>query len=516
MTNKKFFATVQTQNNLNTRIKSFVEYYKDMMNIIPNPNKLIQQNGYSVLIDTYADSTVRAAVNIIYEGISSLEFDIIKNGASDKEVELAYATVEKLIKNNLVKQILKAIFFGFNPLNIVWQKSNNHLIIDKIFELPHESIIIDNDLKIKVLTHNNMMNGDEIEDYRLLLPVYDYNSQNPYGTGLLLHCFKHIFIKNNILTFWTSFAEDFGFPGVLGVFERQAATSFQMSPEDFVEYFYKQLLNMRQNKVLVTPEGTNIQNIPAGNISSSDIYSNLIEYCKNEINNIILGHEASTKSTPGKLGNENMAMSMKIDRIESFTSFLTLQINELLKWQHDLNFTGDTHCKIRFFEKDDIEKYTHKAVLAKELSAIGVKFNDDYIETEFNIDKKFFKLEQINSELKTSKPISKVTNHNSTDNKYYLLKNNYHDSIKIKNQKDNDVIDKFIKYVLETDEFKELTQDTIDTITKELSKYDDFKSMQKNVFKIFDKINIDNKKEFIKKFLLISAIYGYNSEAKNG
>lgn len=505
METKKFFNAVRAGKNLTERMQTYHDVYSGFLNILPNPSKLIKEHGYKLFAETAADSTVRGAVNTVFEGISSLEWEIVKNDASDKEIELAYSTIEKLMKNNLVKQILWAIFYGFQPLNAIWKLENNLYSIDKLIELPHDTLVMDKERNPKILVSNSAL-GVEPDPYRLLLVTYDSNYNNPYGTGLFLNCYKHIFIKNNIIDFWTVFAEDYGSPGILGKFTQQASTIFQMAPEEFVTYFYNQLADMRQNKVVVTPEGTDISSIPSGSVTSADIYRGLIEFSKAEINNIILGHESASSSTPGKLGNEQMAFSAKVDRVEAYTEFLTYHVNELLKWQHDLNFPSNEACEIRFFEKDDIQKYTQKAVLAKELSAIGVEFNEDYIEEHFNIDKKFFKLKQI-----TNQPATEPLKATAL-NKFFALADK-----KLKEEEENnDVLEKFTDYVLNSDEFANLKEDTLNVITKEISKFNSFDEMLDNVYDVFDKLDIENKKDVVTKFMLISAVYGYNNEVSNG
>jgi len=510
METRKFFNAVKNGMNLTERIKTYEDFYKGLMDILPNPSKLLKEQGFKIFAQTGADTTVRGAVNTIFEGVGSLEWEIVKNDVTDSEIELATQTIEKLMKNNLVKQILWAVFFGFQPLNVVWKNDKGKYSIDCLIELPHDSIIFNYDRKVRIITTFDKMNGEEPEPYRFIMPTYDSNYHNPYGTGLFLNCYKHVFIKNNVLDFWTLYAEDYGTPGIMGQFTQAAASVFGMSPEEFVSYFYSQIEDMRGKKVIVHPEGTDISAIPAGSNATAEIFGALINFCKGEINSLILGHESASSSTPGKLGNEQMASSAKTDRVESFTEFLTYYINELLKWQHELNFPGEKYCQIRFYEKDDIEVYTKKAVLVKELAAVGVEFNEDYIESEFNIDKKYFKLGNIPDKSIQKQTTDTKSNENSNLDKFFLL--NQHQIQNSNEKNDLDTLDQFTDFVLESKEFKNLNEETLSTIVAEIKKFDSLEEMQDEVFNIFDKLDINNKQALIKKFMLISAVYGYNNK----
>jgi len=519
MNNKKFFNAAQKGVYLTEKINTFEDFYNSFLSILPNPSKLLKEHGTKkVFSETASDATVRGAVNTIFEGIGSLEWEIMKLDSTDAEVDMAYQTMEKLMRNNIVKKIIYAIFYGYQPLNIVWQNLNGKYLIDKVIELPHDSIVFDGDRNVKVITSISN-NGVEPEPYRFLMPVYDSTYQNPYGTGLFLNCYKHVFIKNNIFDFWTIYAEDYGSPGVMGSFTQAAASMFQMSPEDFVSYFYQQIESMRGRKIIVHPEGTNINSIPSGGTTSAEIFSSLIQHSKTEINALILGHESASSATPGKLGNEQMAKSAKTDRIESYTEFLTYHLNELLKWQHELNFNSNEPCQIRFYEKDDLEVYTKKALLVKELSAIGVKFNEDYFEDEFNIDKKYFTLENINQEpmpatIEVDKPQG---TEDVEDNARFIPLSivNQHQSNNFfaENKEDEtDLIQEFSDFVLNHKDFKDVKDSTIETIVKELNNYDDYQDMLDHLYDIYDEIDIENKESIVKKLMLIIAIYGYNQQ----
>lgn len=497
---------------LSERLKTMEDFTSSFYNLLPNPSKLLQRHGVeTVFSETAADTTVRGAVNTIFEGIGSLEWEIVNYEASDLEVELAYDTMERLMTGGLIKKILYAVFYGFQPLNVIWKYEGDKMVIDKLIEMPHDAIVFDKERNVRVVTSIGDLGGSLVEDYRLLLPLYDATYLNPYGTGLFLNCYKYVFIKNNISDFWTIFAEDYGSPGVKGSFTQAAASMFGMSPEKFVTYFYGKIEEMRGKKIIVHPEGTDIALIPgAGNVSA-EIYSALIQYCKNEINTLILGHESASSATPGKLGNEQMAKSAKIDRIESYTEFITNYANELLKWQHELNFgTSGDACGVRFYEKDDIEVYTGRANLVNQLAAVGVQFNEDYFEDEFNIDKKYFKVVEPQRVI----PFSALGKNGTTFNKgeFMSVLAQARELFAKDKKGEEDIVGEFMNFVLDSKEYNDANEAIYEDITKELDKFDTLEEMNEKLYDVYDKLDIENKKDIVSKFMLISAIYGFNQQ----
>lgn len=491
--------------SITDRLETINDTYGRYNKLLPNPNKLLRQRGYDIFQETFMDTFVRGCVNTVFEAISSLEFEVVKNGASAAEVELANKTLDRLTSHNLVKQIVWSIFYGNQYLNVIWKK-DKYLEIDKVLELPRDAFFYDIERKLKVMTKPGDIVGQEIEPYRLIAPTYDPSWENPYGNGLFLNCYKKVFIKNNVADFWTIFTEIHGSPGVKGTYTQAAASLMNMDMETFTNWFNDLLGKMVQHKVITHPEGTNVDLFPSGSTGSADIYGRLIDYCNTELSVLILGHEGASSSTPGKLGSEDMALSAKVDRIEAYTKFLIQHINTLLRWQHELNFPGQKHCTIRFFQLDDMEKYQAKADLLTSLSAIGFTPNEDYIETEFNIDKKYFTLNKSPQiiEAPPEAPAEKD-----------VVKKNFIplpiQNIRSENDDETETLeDQFADHVLTSKEFKSLKDATIETIAKYVDDAESYEELEDKLFNVYDDLNIQDKKDFVYRMMTVMNAYGYH------
>lgn len=499
------------------KIITLSEIYRKVLKFIPNPSKLIQQHGYRLFSETLADSTVQSVVNTILDGVASFEWEIISDKSSQEEIDLTYLTIQNLLDQDIIKKILYAIFYGGQYLNLVWMDDGKYFIVDKVYDLPHDSVRFDQDNRLFVLTPANPTDGIEVLPYQALPVIYNANYINPYGAGLFLNCYKYVFIKNNVLDFWTIFTEEYGSPGIKGNFTQGVAKSFNMDQSAFIEFFYNKLSEMRESKIITHPEGTTVDMFPAGSSQSADIYRGLIDICNKEITKLILGHDAGSESTPGKLGNEDMAQSNKGERIESYKNFLESYLNKILRMQHEVNFSNSEPCQIKFFQKDDITHFKSKAEVAVLLKNLGVTFTDQYFKDEFNLKEDQFTIStetSMNDKNESKKEIAKednTDNQNKVENKkpfFNLLRNEDNDDDKYTQS----LLDseKFAKEIIKSDDYKDLINAQYDQIADLLNKYDSYDDMLKNVFKVFDDIDVQDLSMLIEKFNLVSRVIGFN------
>lgn len=500
------------------KIQTLSDIYRHVLKFIPNPSKLIQQHGFRLFSETLADSTVQSVVNTILDGVSSFEWDIISDNSSQDEIDLTYKTIQNLIDQDIIKKILYAIFYGGQYLNLVWKDDGKFFIIDKVYDLPHDSIKFNLDNQLYVLTPDKPFDGVEVLPYQVLPVVYNTNYLNPYGSGLFLNCYKYVFIKNNVLDFWTIFTEEYGSPGIKGSYTQAAAQSFKMDQSKFIDYYYSKLLEMRESKIITHPEGTTVDMFPSGTTQSAEIYKGLIDICNKEITKLILGHDAGAESTPGKLGNEDMALSNKGERIESYKNFFESYFNKILKFQHDVNFSNSEPCQIKLFQKDDITHFKSKAEVANLLKNLGVTFTDQYFIDEFNLKEDQFTISTGtlgNNKKETKQEIAKeddTEKQNKAESKkpFFNLLRNEDDNNDDKYTQSLLDSEKFAKDIIKSDDYKDLINAQYEQLAEILNKYDSYDDMLKNVFKVFDDIDVKDLSLLIEKFNLVSRVIGFN------
>jgi len=111
-----------------------------------------------------------------------------------------------------------------------------------------------------------------------------------------------------------------------------------------------------------------------------------------EIATVILGHEGSMQSTPGRLGAEKAAINVRTDIIDSCIFLVEQTYNQIYQYSHELNFAGKDHPLIHFYEKDNIDDYLKKAQYVNTLKLAGVNFSKEFYIENFNLDEGYFEL----------------------------------------------------------------------------------------------------------------------------
>jgi len=156
--------------------------------------------------------------------------------------------------------------------------------------------------------------------------------------------------KKQMMRFWLLFAEKFGMAFVIGRYK----VGWDQSIIDDMQAGLEQLAS---DGVAMLPEGSNVEIIEASKTSSADLFLAFISLANSEITKAILSHTGATDSTPGKLGNDNSAQTVREDIIEQDKRVVEKTINKIIKTIVDINFTGvNLYPKFSLFQKETLGK----------------------------------------------------------------------------------------------------------------------------------------------------------------
>lgn len=497
--------------DLKEKINLINDFYSSMFKYLPNPTRLLNQQGDKVFSETMADTTVHSAINTIVEGVSSYEWDIVANDNNEDIVNIYYKTAQNLLNQNIIKKILNALFIGFNPLNVVWKDEGKHFVIDKVYELPYNNVKFDKDNNLFYFKDTFALEGIQALPYQILPVTYDTSYNNPYGMGLLLYCYKYVFFKTNILEFWIMFAEEFGTPLLSATYDANAVKANNINPVNYANEILDTVLNTRKSKVVVQPNYVELNSLNTGSTTSSDIFAGIVQLCNSEITKLLLGHNAGSEATAGKLGNETMAEDNKFDRIESYKNFVENYINVLFSWQHQINFNSEFPCEIRLYQKDDIDKYAQKANLSMQLKELGVVFNKSYIAEEFQIKEDFFEMTDTMGADSNNKELTNDVNDTSTQRNLHSHKHffNAEDPLIAESVKSLLLSEKFAKDVLTDKVFNDALDKQYTGVADFIGKYDNYDDMLNDIYTAFDDINVEDMNNVMMNVQLISSIVGH-------
>jgi len=238
------------------------------------------------------------------------------------------------------QELLKAILYGHYEAEIIWQAEkdsnvqNSSLRIKKIIGKHPRRFIFTAERELRLLTRNNMIEGESIPDRKFLSFGYG-DSDNPYGCGLGRRLWWPVWFKKHGIKFWMIFLEKFGMPTVVGKYPSGTLPKKQ-------EELMAAINAIQTDTGVKIPETMDIDLLEATR-AGTVTHEQLCEYMDRQISKAVLGQTASTDGTPGKLGNDQNQSDVRQEIVEADADLLDSYTNEtLIRWIVDFNFPNVT------------------------------------------------------------------------------------------------------------------------------------------------------------------------------
>jgi phage gp29-like protein len=286
--------------------------------IMPNPETVLTRGGenrYSAYRRMLNDPHVWCCVQSRKSGVLNTDIDLKVNSSIS-------SIWEKLDKRSLQDMILDSILFGYQPIELVWQKSEIGIVpVPKA--KPPEWFSFSNNGQ-PVITYGQVQEG-KVDPDRFVIPVYGGSYTNPYGTALLAKCYWPVTFKNGGLRFWATFTERYGMPLLIGQYERG-------STSDEAQELATHLSGMTQDSVIVSPSDVKIEVVEPSRNSSTDLYLKMIENSNTEISKAILSQTLTTEIDSGSRAAAEIHYKIRQEVIES-------DIRYVKKWLTEIAYT---------------------------------------------------------------------------------------------------------------------------------------------------------------------------------
>jgi len=309
------------------------------LGLMSNPDKIINRfgNGYEILRDLRNDPHLWSCIQSRKSGSMQLEHKLSTDN-SQKLPNTKYSYFEKMIKlidlESLYSDILDAIMFGYQPIEIVWSRDRkDRLYYPTIFDaLPQEYFEINNTGKINLKRNysNKLQQNKSISELKLLNIRHEFNYSNPYGTALLSKCYWSVKFKNGGIKLWVSFMEKYGMPLVLGKIRRGA--SFEES-----EKLANELSDMCEDAVIVTPDDVEIQLHDASRSSSTELFNEMIKFCNSEISKVILSQTLTSDVSTGSYAASKTHNEIRKDVIKKDVKLIEKTMNRIIRMFYEVN-----------------------------------------------------------------------------------------------------------------------------------------------------------------------------------
>ncbi len=360
-----------------TRNRS-INFYS-LSTYLPDPDIVLRKQGKDVKVykELLCDPHVFACIQSRKAGVMSLEWDINRGVDKDKNAEKIVEVIKKLDINRLINDILDATMYGFQPIEIIWNKIDNLILPTELKAKPVEWFCFDDENQLKFRTKEHYF-GEDLPTHKFLCPQSNPSYENPYGERTLSRVFWPVTFKKGGLKFWVVFTEKYGIPHLIGKHPRGASKEETDNLADLLE-------EMVQDAIAVIPDDSSVEIQEANKSSSAEIFEKLIDKMNAEISKAILGQTLTTEiGSTGSYAASNTHFAVRQDIINSDKKLVEKTINQLLQWIYEINFASADVPVFEMFEEEDVD--LNIAQRHKILSDTGVKFTKEYFLKTYGFD----------------------------------------------------------------------------------------------------------------------------------
>lgn len=304
-----------------------------------NPDKVLKSEsggkGIEFYEDLLRDSEVRSALQTRRLAVIGKEWSVDPASEDDADVEIAEFVKDAFLDCNFDsarQSLLSGIVLGYKPAEIMWEFVDGAIKIKEIIGKASRRFVFDTQGKLRLLTLQNMINGEEVPDRKFIVFRNVSDNGSYYGDGLGSSLYWHVWFRKNGIKFWAIFCDKFGSPTAVGKYPPGTTKEQQDALLAAIEA-------IQQESGIKIPDTMAIELLEATRAGSINTYESFCAYHDKAISKVLLGHSAATESTPGKLGNETQSVNIRQDYLKADADALCECLNNsLVRWLVDYNF----------------------------------------------------------------------------------------------------------------------------------------------------------------------------------
>ncbi len=339
--------------------------------LLPNPDPVLKAQGrdISVYRELRASAYIGGPVRRRKGAVKALEWGVDKEKASSRISKSVQAIFADLELERIIGEILDAVLYGYQPMEITWERVGGLVVPANIEAKPPEWFGYDEENRLRFKSRSNPIKGEELPEYKFLVARQEPTYANPYGVPDLSMCFwPDVFIKGG-KKFWLNFAEKYGTPWAVGKTPRGTPVSEQNALADELEA-------MIQDAVAVIPDDSSVDILePTGKSASSDLYRDLVMYCRSEINIALTGTDQTVEANANR-ASATAGLEVADDIRDGDAGIVVETLNKLIRWTVELNWNTNERPVFSMWDqkaRDQVRVGRDKAV-----SESGGRFTNAY------------------------------------------------------------------------------------------------------------------------------------------
>jgi phage gp29-like protein len=346
---------------------------------LPNPDPILKAQGKDITVyrDLRSSALVGGNIRRRKAAVLSLERGLKRGEASPNVERFITDWLTDLDLDRIIRELLDAPLFGYQPIELMWQPLGLHQVPQDLLGKPAERFFYDKDNALRFRAKDAGQDGELCDPRRFIVARQDATYANPYGFPDLSMCFWPATFMKGGLKFWVQFTEKYGSPWVIGKHPRGAT-------DGETELLLNSLEAMVQDAVAAIPDDASVQIIEAaGKAGSAEVYRQLLEYCRSEINVAMLGQNQTTEKDSNHASATAGAEVTK-DIRDGDAAIVATALNACIRQVVDINFGTDVVAPLyALWQQEEIDKSL--AQRDKALTDSGVKFTNAYWQRTYNL-----------------------------------------------------------------------------------------------------------------------------------
>ncbi|MDH4869824.1 DUF935 family protein [Pseudomonas sp. BN515] len=346
---------------------------------LPNPDPILKAQGKDITVyrDLRSAALVGGTIRRRKASVLALERGLKREQAPARVERFVRDWLADLDLDRIIRELLNAPLFGYQPVEIMWQALGMHLVPEDLLGKPAEWFLYDQDNQLRFRARDAGLQGELCDPQRFVVARQDASYDNPYGFADLSMCFWPVVFMKGGLKFWVQFTEKYGSPWLIGKHPRSASTK---ETDDLLD----SLDAMVQDAVAVIPDDASVEiKEAAGKGGSAEVYRELLVYCRSEIAVALLGQNQTTEANTNR-ASATAGLEVTEDIRDGDAGIVAATLNSVIRRVVDLNFGEQVAAPVyELWEQEEIDKTL--AERDKSLTDAGVKFTPVYWKRIYNL-----------------------------------------------------------------------------------------------------------------------------------
>lgn len=346
--------------------------------ILPNPDPILKAQGLDIKVykDLRSDAHVGGCCRRRKSAVKGLEWGFEREGAGARLHANLEAVFADLDLDRLIGDCTEAMFYGYQPIEIVWGRVGSLIVPTELRALPQTWFAFDPDAQLRFRTRANRFEGELLPERKFLLPRQDASYANPYGFPDLSMVFWPQVFKKGGMKFWLNFTEKFGTPFLIGKLPPG-------TPQTEMDALADRLADMIQDAIAVIPDNAGIDTLEVKGAAGGDMYEKLVLHCRSEVSIALLGSNQSMEKDSNRASSVS-GLEVADDLRDGDAEIVCAAIKQLAGWICDLNGWSGPRPVWRMW--DETRKSQERATRDKTVTEAGARLTAAYFQREYGFE----------------------------------------------------------------------------------------------------------------------------------